>query len=133
MNCTVVYTFPQVHQMISTISSELRDDLHLVDAIKTCFPMGSMTGAPKLRAMKLIEEYEEFKRSLFSGSVGVLISPQKNFDFNVVIRSILYDAATEDMVSIRTGSAITALCRPEKEWEECRLKAKAMIDSLVLR
>lgn len=126
-----IYSFPQVHQMISTISSKLKEDFHFVDSIKHCFPMGSMTGAPKLRAMKLIEEHEYFKRGLFSGSVGV-ITPNQNFDFNVVIRSILYNDKSKKL-SIKTGSAITALCVPEKEWEECQLKAGALISSICLK
>lgn len=124
-----IYSFRFVHQMISTITSELKDGMHFAEAIRFCFPMGSMTGAPKLNAMKLIEKHEFFKRALFSGSVG-LISPDSNFDFNVVIRCILYNEETGH-VSIRTGSAITALCDPEKEWEECRLKARALIESIV--
>lgn len=123
-----IYTFPHVHQMISTVKSTLKKEFSIVEAIKYCFPMGSMTGAPKLRAMKLIEDYEQFKRGIFSGSVG-LISPQQDFDFNVVIRSILYNGI-DKKVSIRTGSAITALCDPEKEWEECRLKARALLNAI---
>jgi para-aminobenzoate synthetase component 1 len=123
-----IYTFPHVHQMISTVKSRLKETYSMVEAIKYCFPMGSMTGAPKLRAMKLIEHHEQFKRGIFSGSVG-LISPQHDFDFNVVIRSILYNGK-DKKVSIRTGSAITAMCDPEKEWEECRLKARALLNAI---
>ncbi|MEQ9063022.1 MAG: anthranilate synthase component I family protein [Vicingaceae bacterium] len=123
-----VYTFPHVHQLISTVQSTLGLDHHFLDAIKYCFPMGSMTGAPKLRAMKLIEEHESFRRGLFSGSTG-FITPNGNFDFNVVIRSVLYNALTNH-VSIPTGSAITAECSPEKEWVECELKAKAILSCI---
>ncbi len=124
-----IYTFPHVHQMISSIESELKEEVHFVDAIKHCFPMGSMTGAPKLRAMKLIEEHEHFKRGMFSGSLG-LISPSRNFDLNVVIRSIFYDEESTGL-SIKTGSAITALCDPEKEWDECVLKSEALLKAIV--
>ncbi len=86
--------------------------------------MGSMTGAPKLRAMELIEEYERSKRSLYSGAIGYL-TPQGNFDFNVVIRSILYNASNQ-YVSFQVGSAITSNSVPENEYKECLLKAKAM-------
>ncbi|MGQ1908157.1 aminodeoxychorismate synthase component I [Marinifilum sp. RC60d5] len=123
-----IYSFPQVHQMISTVVSELRANIHFVDAIRDCFPMGSMTGAPKVRAMKLIEKYESSKRGLFSGAVGY-ISPEGNFDFNVVIRSILYNAK-KNYLSFMVGGAITMQSNPEKEYEECLLKAKAIMKVL---
>ena len=123
-----IYSFKQVHQMISTISSELRDDVHFVNAIQSAFPMGSMTGAPKIRAMELIEQYESTKRGLYSGAVGY-ITPEGNFDFNVVIRSILYNS-TEKYVSFMAGGAITDKSLPENEYEECLLKAKAMFEVL---
>jgi len=119
-----IYSFSQVHQMISTVVSELRPDVHFIDAIKNCFPMGSMTGAPKVMAMKLIEHFEDTKRGLFSGAVGY-ISPEKDFDFNVVIRSLVYNEKRK-YLSYMAGSAITIGSDPEKELEECLLKAKAM-------
>jgi len=119
-----VSSFKQVHQMISTVVSEIKDDVHLVDVIKDTFPMGSMTGAPKISAMKIIESLEETKRGLYSGTVGYF-TPNGNFDFNVVIRSILYDAEKK-YLSFSVGSAVTAKSSPEKEYEECLLKAKAM-------
>jgi para-aminobenzoate synthetase component 1 len=119
-----IYSFPQVHQMISTISGTLRDDLHFTDALKASFPMGSMTGAPKKRVMELIEQYECRRRGLFSGSVGY-ITPGGDFDFNVVIRSILYNAATQ-YLSYQAGSGITTYSQPELEYEECLLKAAAI-------
>ena len=119
-----VYTFKQVHQMISTVVSELNDDVHPVDVIRDTFPMGSMTGAPKISAMKIIGELEETKRGLYSGTVGYF-TPNGDFDFNVVIRSILYNSEKK-YLSFSVGSAITAKSTPEKEYEECLLKAKAM-------
>jgi para-aminobenzoate synthetase component 1 len=119
-----IYSFPQVHQMISTISGEIQNDLHWVDAVKATFPMGSMTGAPKKRVMELIEQYEQTKRGLFSGSIGY-INPDGDFDFNVVIRSILYNA-TEKYLSFQTGSAITFYSDALEEYNECLLKAEAM-------
>ncbi len=119
-----VYTFKQVHQLISTVVSEVKDEVHPVDVIKDTFPMGSMTGAPKLSAMQIMEELEETKRGLYSGTVGYF-TPEGDFDFNVVIRSILYNALKR-YVSLSVGSAITAKSNPEKEYEECLLKAKAM-------
>lgn len=123
-----VYSFLQVHQMISTIVSEVAKDLPPVEIIKTTFPMGSMTGAPKVAAMEIIEKYEETKRGLYSGAVGYF-TPKGNFDFNVVIRSILYNA-NKKYLSFSVGSAITAKSIPELEYEECLIKAKAMKEVL---
>jgi para-aminobenzoate synthetase component 1 len=123
-----VYSFKQVHQLISTISCQLNPDVHFIDALKNAFPMGSMTGAPKVRAMQLIETFESTKRGLYSGAVGY-ISPEGNFDFNVVIRSILYNAS-KHYVSFMVGSAITANSDAQKEYEECLLKADAMFQVL---
>jgi len=119
-----VYTFPQVHQMVSTISGELKKDISFSEIIQATFPMGSMTGAPKHKVMQLIEEYEPMGRGLFSGSVGY-IDPDGNFDLNVVIRSILYNAETR-YLSYYAGSGITFYSDAEKEWEECLLKAEAI-------
>jgi para-aminobenzoate synthetase component I len=123
-----VYSFLQVHQMITTISSQLNPEFSVIDALKTTFPMGSMTGAPKISAMQIIEDLEETKRGLYSGSVGYF-TPNSDFDFNVVIRSILYNQA-EEYVSFSVGSAITSLSIPEQEYDECLLKAKAMLEVL---
>ena len=119
-----LYSFPQVHQMVSTVSGELKNDVSFSEIIQATFPMGSMTGAPKHRVMQLIEEYEPLGRGLFSGSVGY-IDPDGNFDFNVVIRSILYNAETR-YLSYYAGSGITFYSDAEKEWEECLLKAEAI-------
>ena len=121
-----VYSFAQVHQMISTISAELESDCNFVDAIKGAFPMGSMTGAPKRKAMELIEKFEATKRGLFSGSVGY-ITPNADFDFNVVIRSILYNASKK-YFSVTAGGAITAKSIPKEEYEECLVKVKAILE-----
>lgn len=123
-----IYGFSQVFQMISTITSEVTKDTNLIDIIKNAFPMGSMTGAPKFRAMQLIEEYEKTKRGLYSGSVGY-ITPDNDFDFNVIIRSILYNQ-TRNYVSFTVGGAITSLADPEEEYKECMLKAEAMMKVL---
>lgn len=124
-----IYTFPQVHQMISTISCELNPELHFIQAIKNTFPMGSMTGAPKIRAMELIETHELSKRGAYSGSIGY-ISPDGEFDFNVIIRTILYQE-TEQYLSFQVGGAITYASDPEAEYEECMVKASAIIQTLV--
>ena len=119
-----MYSFKQVHQMISTIVSQVENTISPIEILKTTFPMGSMTGAPKISAMNIIENLEETKRGVYSGAVGYF-TPNGDFDFNVVIRSILYNAQNQ-YVSFSVGSAITSLSDPEKEYEECLLKAKAM-------
>ena len=119
-----VYTFQQVHQMISTIRARLAEGIPAVEAIRSTFPMGSMTGAPKVSAMKIIEELEETKRGVYSGAVGYF-TPQGDFDFNVVIRSILYNELSK-FISFSVGGAITAKSIPGNEYEECLVKAKAL-------
>ena len=119
-----IYSFPQVHQMISTVSGELKDEISFTEIIKATFPMGSMTGAPKRRVMELIDQYEGSGRGIFSGAVGY-ITPDGDFDFNVVIRSIMYNAS-EKYLSFMAGSGITFYSDAEKEYEECLLKAEAM-------
>ena len=123
-----VYSFLQVHQMISTVVSIVKEDVSPIKILRTTFPMGSMTGAPKISAMQIIEDLEETKRGLYSGSVGYF-KPDGNFDFNVIIRSILYNQ-TQKYVSYSVGSAITAKSNPLKEYEECLIKAKAMREVL---
>ena len=122
------YTFKQVHQMISTVVSEVEITTSPIEILRTTFPMGSMTGAPKISAMQIIEELEETKRGLYSGAVGYF-TPTNDFDFNVVIRSILYNSSN-NYLSFSVGSAITSLSNPEMEYEECLLKAKAMFEVL---
>jgi para-aminobenzoate synthetase component 1 len=123
-----IYSFKQVHQMISTVSCELKENISFTEIIKRTFPMGSMTGAPKVSAMRLIEQYESTKRGLYSGAVGY-VSPEDDFDFNVVIRSILYNKEN-NYLSFMVGSAITDKANAEQEYEECLLKAKAMFEVL---
>lgn len=119
-----IYAFPQVYQMISTVKGEVEHNKDITEILSATFPMGSMTGAPKKRVMELIEYYEKTKRGVFSGSVGY-ISPENDMDFNVVIRSVLYNASTH-YLSFQTGSAITYYCNAESEYEECLLKAAAI-------
>lgn len=123
-----IYSFPQWHQMISTVSCQVKPDFSFVDILKATFPMGSMTGAPKISAMKLIEKYESTKRGMYSGSVGIML-PNSDFDLNVVIRSIQYNANT-GYLSFMVGSAITINSDAEKEYDECLLKAKAILNVL---
>jgi para-aminobenzoate synthetase component 1 len=119
-----IYSFPQVHQMISTVSGQLMENISMETLVATGFPMGSMTGAPKKKVMELIGLYEPMQRGIFSGAVGY-INPQKDFDFNVVIRSLLYDTKNK-YLSYSVGSGITIYSNPEQEYQECLLKAKAM-------
>ena len=119
-----VYSFSNVHQMISTISSEIKEGIHFTDVLKDSFPMGSMTGAPKIMAMKLIEEFEHTQRGIYSGSIGY-ITPTGDFDFNVVIRSLQYNA-TNKYLSYMVGGAITHNSTPEDEYQECEVKAASI-------
>src|SRR5690606_23105684 len=118
------YTFKQVHHLISTVVSQTAEGHTAADVIKTTFPMGSMTGAPKISAMQIIEKLEETRRGLYSGAVGYF-TPNNDFDFNVVIRSILYNKLNK-YVSFSVGSAITSEAIAENEYLECLLKADAM-------
>ena len=122
------YGFKRVWQMISTITGELRDDCDGIDALRASYPMGSMTGAPKVMAMQLIEHYEQSKRGLYSGTVGYM-TPEGDYDFNVVIRSLLYRADTLRL-SFQVGGAIVYDSDPEREYEECLLKAQGMLQTL---
>lgn len=123
-----VRSYPKVHQLVSTVSAEMRDDVSPLDVLQASFPMASMTGAPKRRAMELIEEVEEGPRGLFSGSLG-FFAPDGTGDFNVVIRTVLFNAANGSL-SLTTGSAITAQCDPESEYEECQVKARSVTEAL---
>lgn len=119
-----IKSFKTVHHMVSTVSAELKEHTPFHQLLRDTFPMGSMTGAPKVRAMELIDEYEKFNRSWYSGSVGY-IAPNGDADFNVIIRSLLINNK-KSYVSLGVGSAITAQCSPEKEYDECLLKAAAI-------
>lgn len=123
-----VYALPHIYQMISTITAETNPNTTLSEIFTNTFPMGSMTGAPKIKAMEWIDLYENFSREWYSGAVGY-ITPEGDFDFNVVIRSIVYDTYSS-LLSFATGSGITVYANAEKEYEECLLKAKGMLKSL---
>lgn len=115
-----LYTFNDVHQLISTVSCEIREGLDFLTILKATFPMGSMTGAPKYNVMRLIEKFENFKRGPYSGSIGYVL-PNGDFDFNVSIRSLFYDENTKE-ISVPVGGAITIESDPEKEYKECLIK-----------
>jgi len=123
-----IESYEQVHQMVSTVTCELKENITFTDIVKATFPMASMTGAPKIRAMELIDEYELYNRGPYSGTLGY-IDEKGDFDLNVLIRSIFYDEK-KHYLSFTVGSAITALCNAEEEYEECLLKAKAMMKVL---
>lgn len=123
-----IYSFSTVHQMVSTITCVANSKLDNTQLLKNTFPMGSMTGAPKIKAMELIDEYERSKRGIFSGAVGYF-SADGDFDFNVVIRSILYNEAN-GYLSFQVGSAITSGSDPQSEYDECLLKAEAILSVL---
>ena len=123
-----IYPFETVFQMISTISGRIKPGTSPIEVLRQAFPMGSMTGAPKVKSMELIEALERSQRGLYSGALGY-ISPEGDFDFNVVIRSLLYNAATE-YLAFQVGGAIVYDSIPEQEYEECLLKAKALLQSI---
>ncbi len=123
-----IYPLPRVFQMISTVSSELKSDVTFKDIIHATFPMGSMTGAPKISTMKIIEREEHFKRSWFSGAFG-WVDEEGDFDFSVVIRSIVADLEAKKLY-FGVGSAITIDASAEQEYEECALKAQAILELL---
>lgn len=124
-----IYSFPQVHQMISSVRGELPPGTHWAEAIRATFPMGSMTGAPKKRVVGLIDQYERSPRGIFSGALGY-VSPEGDFDFNVVIRSILYNRK-ESYLAYQVGSGITFYSDPLAEYEECLLKAEGILKALI--
>lgn len=123
-----IYPFKRVSQMISTVSATLRPGVNFKEIVAHTFPMGSMTGAPKIRCMELIDQHESFRRGWFSGAVGY-ISADGNFDFNVVIRSIVMDKSAGRLF-FAVGSAITFDADPVQEYEECLLKAQPIFDVL---
>ncbi|MGV3630814.1 MAG: anthranilate synthase component I family protein [Bacteroidota bacterium] len=121
-----VYSFGTVHQLISTISCDLKENVYFSDILKATFPMGSMTGAPKIRSMELIEKYENFKRGLYSGSIGYF-KPGGDFDFNVVIRSLIRNKEKQ-ILTAAVGGAITIQSDPEQEYRECQVKIQKLLD-----
>lgn len=125
-----IESYQQVHQMVSTVSCELKENTSFNDIIQATFPMASMTGAPKIKAMQLIDDYELYNRGPYSGTLGYM-DEKGDFDLSVLIRSIFYDERKQ-YLSFTVGSAITAMCNAEDEYEECLLKAKAMMQVLSL-
>ncbi|WP_232835021.1 anthranilate synthase component I family protein [Pleomorphovibrio marinus] len=123
-----IYRFHQVIQMISSVTCVLDKKLSLGDIFKATFPMGSMTGAPKIKAMELIDKYENFSRGWFSGALGY-VTPSQDFDFNVVIRSVFLDMLKQT-IYFAVGSAITSDALVEEEYQECLLKAQAIREVL---
>jgi para-aminobenzoate synthetase component I len=123
-----VHSYTRVHQMVSTVVARLGSGRRPWDAVMASFPMASMTGAPKIKAMELIDGAEDRARGLFSGSLGYF-APDGTGDLNVVIRTLLHDSSS-GLLTLTTGSALTAACDPEEEWAECDLKARSVIDAL---
>lgn len=119
-----IESYKQVHQMVSTVGCELKKNISFDDIIRATFPMASMTGAPKIRAMELIDDVEVYSRGPYSGCMG-FIKENGDFELSVLIRSIFYNESKK-YLSFSVGSAITAMCDPEKEYEECLLKAAAL-------
>lgn len=120
-----IYTFPTVHQMISTVSCEVKSQTKFTEIIQALFPMGSMTGAPKVAAIQLAEKHELFTRGLYSGSIGY-IAPNGDFDLNVMIRSFIYQRSNQRL-SCAVGGAITHASDAEEEYEECLIKVGKLL------
>lgn len=126
-----IETFETVHQMVSTVSCDIKENTSFDDILNATFPMASMTGAPKLRAMQLIDTFEDFERKNYSGAMGI-IDENEDYTLSVIIRSIFYNQKTKK-ISVSVGGAITYLSEPEEEYEECLLKAKALLQVLNAR
>lgn len=120
-----IESFGTVHQMVSTITAEakVKDPIAI---LKACFPMGSMTGAPKISAMKAIEELEDYRRGIYSGAIGY-ITDSGDFDFNVVIRTAIIRG---ENLYYSVGGAITSDSDPVEEWKETEVKARALLEAL---
>jgi len=119
-----VFTFNNINQMISTVTSEICQNITFDKVVTSTFPMGSMTGAPKIKSMQLIDKFEDFNRGIYSGTIGYIDS-KNNFDFNVVIRTIIYDQKKYNL-SFSVGSAITSESDPSREYDECIEKLKSV-------
>lgn len=119
-----IQAFPQVYQMVSTVEGRLLPDISNAEIWGHTFPPGSMTGAPKVRSMQMIDQYEPIGRGIYAGSAGY-IEPGGDFDWNVIIRSLVYDAAIGRLV-YQVGGAITYDSDPAAEYQETLLKAKAI-------
>ncbi|KAI8879940.1 ADC synthase [Backusella circina FSU 941] len=127
-----VESYEKVHHLVSTVRGQLRENVTAVHAVQTCFPPGSMTGAPKLRSVQLLDDLEQQKpRGVYSGCLGYL-SLDGSADFNVVIRTAV--ASTKEngavQMSVGGGGAITFLSDPEQEWKETLLKTKSVAPSI---
>lgn len=121
-----VYSFGTVHQLISTVSCRIKENIPFSEILKSTFPMGSMTGAPKIKAMELIEKYETFKRGLYSGSIAYF-KPNGDFDMNVVIRTLIRNKKT-NVFAAAAGGAITIQSDAKKEYHECFVKIQKLLD-----
>ena len=118
--------YSTVYHLVSTVIGELKDKATGIDCFKACFPGGSITGAPKIRSMEIIDEIEGVKRNIYTGAIGY-IGFDNNLDFNIVIRTILMK---DNKAYLGVGGGITYESNPEDEYQETLDKAKALFKSL---
>jgi len=121
-----VQSFDSVHHLVSTVECEVSSTENSIDIIKACFPMGSMTGAPKISAMQIIDDLEDYQRGIYSGAIGY-IAPNGDFDLNVVIRTAIIE---NEELNYPVGGAITSDSDPNDEWEETKVKTQALTKAL---